>query len=82
MLASLNNSHIVFRAIWCLTLYILELVSECLDDGLQRIVFLEEAHRKKRYCYYELKVALSWSLFCCSVLDYGTFKLRANMPTE
>ena len=40
------------------------------------IVFL-----KKRYCHYELNVALFLEvyLFCCSVFDCGTSKVRGNM---
>ena len=83
-LASLNNSHIVFGAMRCLTLYISRACSWMFRWWIVKELSFEEACRKKRDCHYELNVAffLKVYLFCCPIFDYGTFKLRGNMPTE
>ena len=48
------------------------------------LLLFEELRRKKRYCHYKLNKALFLKvyLFFCSVIDYGTFKLKGNMQTE
>ena len=82
-LASLNNSHIILGAMRCLTLYISKLNFWMFRWWIVK-EFFEETRRKKRHCHYELNVVLFLEvyLFCCSVFDCGTSKLRSNMQTE
>ena len=78
MLASLNNSHIIFGAIHFESSFLNVSMVDC-----KGIVFLEKLV-ERRGCHYELNVApfLEIYLFCCSAFDCGTFKLRGNMQTE
>ena len=56
----------------------------CVKEFFFFFFFFEEACRKKRYCHYELNVALVLEvyLFYYSMFDFGTSKLRSNMRTE